>query len=329
LAACAGVNIKSIIPGGPSDERAMILIINASSSHDGINSILLYAELATAAATRPAMPQSDQVVRTSGNKFSLEKYYADLVTAEGEYFIGYSALLSWATIKINYRATLHHPSLSGVSAGPSLSAGNSPVADDHSVTWRSPKLGFDGQWQQLASSERQVLHETEEGAVQWECLQPSARVQLTTASGATYRGLGYVELLTMTIPPWRLGLQTLLWGRFVSENHSVVWVEWQGKYNLILLICDGRKAMNPQISDFIVRCDEFELSLEHVETIRDDSIEKTLVSKIPSILRVAPFEFLGGKEQKIVSRGRLTFPDGSEHSGWVIHERVTWGQNRI
>lgn len=323
----ASVKIKSIIPSGPHNERAMILIISASNPHNRIQWHLLYAELASEAATRPAMPQSDQVERTSGNKFSLEKYYVDLVTADGEYFIGYSAFLSWGAIKINYRATLHHPLLSGVSTGPSLSAGNSPVVDDSSLTWHSPKLGFDGQWQQLASSERQVLYQTDEGVVQWKCLQPSARVQLTTASGTTYRGLGYVEFLKMTIPPWRLGLQTLLWGRFVSEDHSVVWIEWQGKYNLILLICDGRKAMNPKISDFMVRCDEFELSLEHAETIREDSIDKTLVSKIPSILRVAPIEFLGGKEQKYVSRGRLAFLDGSNHTGWVIHERVSWGQD--
>ncbi len=66
------------------------------------------------------MAQSDQVERTSRNKFSLEKYYVDLVTTQGEYFIGYSAFLSWGAIKINYNATLHHPSMSGVRAGPSL-----------------------------------------------------------------------------------------------------------------------------------------------------------------------------------------------------------------
>jgi hypothetical protein len=273
------------------------------------------------------MAQSDQVERTSRNKFSLEKYYVDLVTTQGEYFIGYSAFLSWGAIKINYNATLHHPSMSGVRAGPSLSSRNSPVVDESALTWHSPKLGFDGQWQPVASSERQVLLQINDSVVEWNCVQPSARVQLTTTTGTTYRGLGYVEFLKMTIPPWRLGLRTLLWGRFVSEGHSVVWIEWQGKYNLKLLICDGQRATNPQISEYAVECDEFDLSLEHVETIREDSIGQTLVSKIPSILKVAPIEFLGGKEQKYVSRGRLAFLGGSNHTGWVIHERVIWGQD--
>ncbi len=270
------------------------------------------------------MTQRDCKDRNTKSEFSLQKYYVDLVTDEGHYFIGYSARLNWRAIKINYRATLHHPSFLGVKAGPSLSPRDGPVDDDSVLTWRSPTLGFDGQWRRLAPAERHVLHEDDEGVVDWTCSQPSARVQLTTASGATFSGLGYVEFLKLTIPPWRLGFRTLLWGRFVSEDHSVVWIEWQGKHDLVLLICDGQRAANPQISDNRIRCEDFELSLERADIIREDSIAETLVSKIPSVLRAAPIEFLGGKEHKYVSRGRLAFADGSNHTGWVIHERVSW-----
>jgi len=275
------------------------------------------------------MTQRDHEIKKSESTFSLEKYYVDLVTAEGQYFIGYSARLTWGAIKINYCATLHHPSMLGVNAGPSLTSRGRPIADDSVLTWHNPKLGFDGQWQKLASSERHVLHQTDEGVVEWNCLQPSAQVQLTTTSGETYHGLGYVEFLKLTIPPWHLGLRALLWGRFVSEDHSVVWIEWRGKHDLLLLVCDGQRAVNPQISDNCVRCEDFELSLERAGIIREDSIGETLVSKIPSVLRLAPIEFLGGKENKYISRGRLAFAGGLDHTGWVIHERVSWGQDSI
>ena len=275
------------------------------------------------------MTQRDHVNKRSGTTFSLEKYYVDLVTAEGQYFIGYSARLNWGAIQFNYRAALHHPSLLGIKSGPSLSSRDSPIEGDSIFTWRNPKLGFDGQWRRLASAERQLLLQKDEGVVDWRCTHPSARVQLTTASGAEFHGLGYVEFLKLTIPPWQLGLRTLLWGRFVSEDHSVVWIEWQGKHNLILLICNGQRATNPQISDNFVRCDGFELSLQRVEIIREDSIGETLISKIPSILKGAPIEFFGGKEQKYVSLGQLAFVNGSNHTGWVIHERVSWGQDSI
>jgi hypothetical protein len=258
--------------------------------------------------------------------FSLKKYYVDFVTCEGFYFIGYSARLSFGRLKINYSATLHHPSISGVNPGPVLSTRDAPVESDSVMTWHSSRLGFDGQWQRLAAAEKRVLHESTSGIVEWDCQQPVSRVQLASKSGATYQGLGYVESLNLTTPPWQLGLQVLLWGRFSSDNHSVVWIQWQGRCALTVLICDGKRLSNARISDNDIRCDEFDLSLEPMETIREDSIGETLISKIPSILKVAPIEFLRGKEQKYLSRGQLRFVGGSHHTGWVIHERVTWGQ---
>ena len=258
--------------------------------------------------------------------FSLEKYYLDLVTAEGHYFIGYSARLHLAGISFNYNAALHDPSMVGVNAGPNWSSRDAPVADDTVLTWRSPRLGFDGEWRPLVPSENLVLHETGNGFVEWNCQQPSAQVQLSTAPGTTYRGLGYVEFLRLTIPPWHLGLQTLLWGRFVSEDHSVVWIEWQGRHALTVLICNGARVANAKIAGNDVKCDDFELSLEPAATIRMGPIGEALTSKIPSVLRSAPVEFLRGREQKYLSRGRLRFVDGTENSGWVIHERVSWGR---
>ena len=248
-----------------------------------------------------------------------------MVTSEGLYFIGYSAQLNWGSIRVSYRATLHHPSISGINSGPVLSSSDGPIENDSVLTWSSSRLGFEGEWQRMVSGEFQILHQHGSGLVEWNCQQPSARVRLKTASGSMLHGFGYVEFLRMTMPPWHLGLKTLLWGRFVSEEHSVVWIEWQGKSPLALLICNGERISNPAILEDGVRCKKFELSLEHAETIHTGSIGKTLVSKIPSILRTESIEFLGGREQKYVSRGTLVFVGGSSHTGWVIHERVSWG----
>ena len=275
------------------------------------------------------MAQYDGEDKNTRRDFSLGKYYVDFVTSEGYYFIGYSAQMNWVGIEVNYRATIHHPSILGVKSGPSLSSRGGPVLDNSVLTWNNPKLGFEGQWRQRSPADSHILHQEDDGLVEWNCLQPSARAQMTTASGTTFDGLGYVEYLKMTIPPWRLGLRTLLWGRFVSEHHSVVWIVWQGQYPLALLICDGQRIANPRVSDDYVNCEDFELSLERAETIRAGSIGETLVSKLPSVLRTAPVEFLGGLEEKYVSRGKLAFGDGSNHTGWVIHERVSWGQNQI
>jgi hypothetical protein len=233
--------------------------------------------------------------------FSLRKYYVDLVTAEGCYFIGYSAQLSMGRIRIKYSAALRHPSMLGINPGPVLSTRDAPVEHESVLTWRNPRSGFDGQWRRLASAEKLVLHKSTSGIVEWDCQQPSAQVQLATASGATFHGLGYVEFLNLTIPPWQLGLRTLLWGRFTSDSHSVVWIQWQGKHALTVLICNGEKVANARISAHDVRCDDFELSLEPAVTIRENSIGETLISRIPSILKVAPVKFLGGHRRNLLS----------------------------
>jgi len=259
--------------------------------------------------------------------FSLEKFYADLVTAEGHYFIGYSARLRLGRVKLRYAATLHHPAITGISAGPVLASHDMPIAGDAGLAWSNRELGFDGRWQPLGPATKLVLHETNQGCVEWNCQQPAARVRLRTKSGQQYDGLGYAEFLNLTIPPWRLGLRHLFWGRFISETHSVVWIEWQGEHPLTVLICNGQRMAGARICDSSIKCGEFVLTLEHEANIRLGSLGETFISKIPPAIKVASIEFLGGREQKYLSRGTLNFENGSGSSGWVIHERVSWPKN--
>jgi len=260
-------------------------------------------------------------------RFSLEKFYADLVTADGQYFIGYSALLRLGRIKLSYAATLYHPAMTGISTGPVLTYHGRPIADDSGLAWSNPALGFDGRWRPLAAATKLVLHKTSKGCVEWNCQQPAARVHLRTQSGKQYDGLGYAEFLNLTIPPWQLGLRNLFWGRFISETHSVVWIEWQGEYPFTELICNGQRIADARICENSVKCDEFVLTFEREATIRQGSVGETFISKIPSAIRVAHIEFFGGREQKFLSRGNLNLENGSQSTGWVIHERVSWPKN--
>ena len=260
-------------------------------------------------------------------RFSLKKYYADMVTADGQYFIGYSALLRLGRVKLSYAATLHHPAMTGIRTGPALASHEMPIADKSGLAWSNPTLGFDGVWRPLVPATKLVLHKTSKDLVEWNCQQPAARVRLRTQSGKQYDGLGYVEFLNLTIPPWQLGLRKLFWGRFVSETHSVVWIEWQGKHPLTVLICNGQRMANVQICENRVKCGDFVLTFEGEATIRRGSLGETFISQIPSAIKDARIEFLGGREQKFLSRGNLKFEDGSQSTGWVIHERVSWSKN--
>ena len=95
----------------------------------------------------------------------------------------------------------------------------------------------------------------------------------------------------------------------------------------MVLICNGQRMGDAQICENSVKCEDFVLSFEHEETIRLGSLGETFISKIPSAIRVARIEFLGGREQKYLSRGNLKFEDGTQDTGWIIHERISWPRN--
>lgn len=258
------------------------------------------------------------------SRFSLTKYYVDLVTTEGLYFIGYSAQLQFGSLKLNYSATLHHPAMTGIDTGPVFYFSGTPVVNNSELSWSSKRLGFNGLWKPISKPIQHTLLETSDGLVDWECLQPAAQVELQTRSGKRYEGLGYSEFLSMTITPWRLGLKTLYWGRFVTDTHAIVWIEWQGEHPRTLLICNGQKMEGADISNTSVKCDAFELILEREAIIRQGSLGNTVLSKVPSILKVAPIEFLGVREEKFLSRGQFISTDGAQCKGWAIHEKIIW-----
>lgn len=256
--------------------------------------------------------------------FSLKKYYMDMITEGGQYFIGYSARLKFGALRLSYCATITDPSLTGIQSGPILYSSEDPVIDKSTLSWQSKRLGFEGLWRKCADAIDDTLLEAREGKVNWQCLQPLSQVELKTQSGKIYAGLGYAELLNMTIKPWGLGLKALYWGRFVSATHSVVWIEWQGTHPLTLLILNGKNMRGAVISDTNIICDEFNISLERQTTIRRGSLGNTVFSKVPSILKRAPVEFLNVKEEKFLSSGLYKTTDGDQCEGWVIHEKIIW-----
>ena len=60
---------------------------------------------------------------------------------------------------------------------------------------------------------------------------PAAEVSVSLRGFAPLRGTGYAERILITIPPWRLPIRELRWGRWIGEaaSRSVVWIDWRGE----------------------------------------------------------------------------------------------------
>ncbi len=256
--------------------------------------------------------------------FLLNKYYLDGVTEIGDYFIGYFAVLKFGQLSLCYGDTLHSSEFRGLRPGPSLNCGSSPVPSAEAVTWRHSELGVDGLWRPLSPPIKSQLLSTAEGQVGWSCLQPSSRVKLKTSDGSELQALGCCEYLSMTIPPWRLGMKELVWGRFVSEKNSVVWLKWSGEHQRRLLFWNGVRAAPQSIAHDQVVSNDFSVAISSDTTLRAGHLGSEILSKVPIVKKLAPVALLNVHEHKRLARGTLEARGGQYDKGWIIHETVVW-----
>jgi hypothetical protein len=136
-------------------------------------------------------------------------------------------------------------------------------------------------------------------------------------------GLGYAECLTLTLPPWQLPMLQLRWGRFVSQNESLAWVDWQGEYSTSFAIHNGRACKTLSVSDSEIAIPGATLRMEESFPLRAGRLGATVLRGAPALGKLLPRSLRNIEEQKWRSRGILSSKERNS-SGWVIHEVVHW-----
>jgi len=251
--------------------------------------------------------------------FQLSKWYLDCVTDSGNALIAYIGDLHWGPVSFQFSSVLR--SLDQQIEQKNLLRGQSiPLITDDQVSWSSPQFGFEGIWHSDSHAVRETILESEIGSVEWHCLMPRARVCIGSDSG-----LGYVETLTMTIPPWKIPIQHLRWGRFCSVSDWIVWIDWQGEYSKQILYVNGEAVSAASIEDEqVLLRDGSRLSLDRSLVLRNGPLGTTALSSIPGVANTFPARLLQVNECKWRSRARLERPGRPSVEGWVIHEMVSW-----
>lgn len=139
----------------------------------------------------------------------------------------------------------------------------------------------------------------------------------------------------MTIPPWQLPIQTLHWGRFVSRQHSLVWIRWQQQAETTQWVFfNGKKITECSLS-------LTQISLQDENVFLD--IHPPPSPPAQTLVSGNPLEHLGGqlgpvhrlllkrlrqwKEVKWLAKGILQLPQQQDVEGWVIHEEVHFIEN--
>ncbi|MEI7906600.1 MAG: hypothetical protein WCI84_04515 [Bacteroidota bacterium] len=255
--------------------------------------------------------------------FHLAKWYFDCITDGGEVCIGYVAVIRIKKFTLHYTSVLCGDARNTITSSTSLRSSVPPELNNDTVKWLCNDLHASGSWKRKFDPVERTLLENEQGSIRWSCIMPGAEAEMQVGN-IRLHGLGYVEFLEMTIPPWKLPIEELRWGRFVSTTDAVVWIDWRGDHPLRFVTHNGTEIDCSVLDDTVVssRDNLLQLQLDRSMVIRSGPIINTALKKIPGIELVVPANILHTDECKWVSRGTLL--NGGHHpsTGFAVHEIV-------
>jgi hypothetical protein len=170
------------------------------------------------------------------------------------------------------------------------------------------------------------LLDADDGLVDWRCAAPRGDMVVECDGLEPVRGPGYAECLRLTVPPWRLPIETLRWGRWhaSSSDRSIVWIDWRGPHPLTAIVADGQVQPTGTVGDDGIDIGGGALALTERCTLYSRSLSDTLGVLRSALASVMPRSWLTLEDKKWRSLGTLRAAGRPDESGWVIHESVRW-----
>ena len=143
------------------------------------------------------------------------------------------------------------------------------------------------------------------------------------SDGTALSGLGYAERLTLGLPPWRLPIDELRWGRWIAADggRSIVWIDWRGAQPLTAVFVDGVRHGAATVDDDRVAASDAVLLLTGRRVLHRRALSEVIGAAGP-LARVFPAAWLGMEDRKWMSMGTLHGAGAPPETGWAIHEHV-------
>jgi len=253
--------------------------------------------------------------------FLLRKWYFDVTGPDGAVAIAYWAEVRWGRWVRRGSALFRHPSHEPAWQF-GIPTGAEPAEQPGNIVWQAAELGCRLRLTPLLPPSEHRLLDLPPGAVVWRAVAPSAEAEFTLEDGSRVTGPGYAEWVELRIPPWKLPIRTLRWGRFLSRSTSLVWIAWDGGHPLRLVLRDGVSVPPTAIDDHAVRMEGAVLSLTNSVPLADADVSVMLA---PSALRPVAERLTNTWQTRWLSRGEFTGRNGIGVTGTAIHEVVRWG----
>jgi hypothetical protein len=245
-------------------------------------------------------------VTKSSSAFSLTKWYLDCVDAAGRTVVGYWATLAWRGLSLTWQSVdlcdADRPPVHRWSIRPS----SPPQPNPERIRWQAPAIGCAVTVEPRQSSFAVRLLDDAPGTVDWTVESPVGRVTAEIDGAGVICGDGYVERLELRVPPWRLPITELRWGRCISSEaaRSLVWIDWRGPAPNRWVVRDGQLATGSAVSDSAVSGDGFDLNLAPKRRLVHRALAE-LLEPLPPVRALLPESFLALSETKWLGSARL------------------------
>jgi hypothetical protein len=172
---------------------------------------------------------------------------------------------------------------------------------------------------------RLLYKDGESNELIWNCHHPKAHAEINY-NGNIYQGFGYAETLSCPINPLKLPMEELRWGRFLSDLHTVIWINWKNEHPLNKIFLDGTEYNDAIFEDENVIFDngKHKLTFSEIRTIRNGKLSG-LFSKMKFLKMFFNSRLLDTVETKYKAKTTLTEDSVFLSTGWSLFEIVKWG----
>jgi hypothetical protein len=259
-------------------------------------------------------------------RFNIEKLYLDCVDNYGNCFILYRARMDLFFFRFFYSGLIFSNTEGFTIEKLSFRQIEMPEITN-TLVFKNDLLKISGSWRKI---ENQILSpifkDQKNNELIWNCHHPKCITEINFA-GKIFNGYGYAETISLPLKPWNLPLDELKWGRFLSDDYTIIWINCRGVQPVNKLFFNNAEIDDAEFKEDVISfCGGiYQLRFKEIQPIRKGRLSK-IFSGNPWLKFLFNKRILNTLEKKYKAKTSLSKRSESLSDGWSIYETIIWGK---